>query len=151
MTTLQDQFNSLRNRIIVPELEHNWLPIPKEKIDVFEKFLLSLLENRNIPQPNIFPTEDGNIVAEWLDENINKWAVSIETNEPEPTILEYLLHAVHLDTNECIFECYINEEYVYTIHDDESFSVESPHDIITKLKLFWNSESCTNCITDVVS
>lgn len=55
---------------------------------------------------------------------------------------------MHLDTKECIFECYINEKYEYTIHDDESFSVESPHNLTDKLKLFWKYNSETSSTFD---
>lgn len=159
-STIKERFDRLRNRTeIVVEPDHTWLPISKEKIDIFEKLITDLLNNtlsnckNKISIPTISPTEDGGIWGEWFLEDINEkteqtnkthWVITLElTGERErPGEIAtggFTLHALDLKTKDCIFECYYyNGDYAYTINDDDSIFVENDkNNLINKLQSFW--------------
>lgn len=121
---IEDQFSKLRNDKPVKDDEYNWQEISPEKFDRFEKFLIDFeKENSDVERPCCFPTVEGEISAEWVNEPGKfSWIISVETNDEG-----YSLHALNFKNfNIKTFnENFRNEESVYNFYDIEGYYIYS--------------------------
>lgn len=122
--SIENQFLKLRNDKPQNDSEYNWQDINLEKLNRFEKFLIEFeKENPNIERPCCFPTVEGEISAEWINEPEKfSWIISVETNDEG-----YSLHALNFKNYNFknYNENFKNEESVYNFYDIEGYYIYS--------------------------
>lgn len=137
-SSLEIQFERLKEQNTIRQ--NGWEKIKEETFNKFESFLKLL---KDIPIPSCYPTQEGNLDAEWSVSN--GWEISIETiSDLKPKEnFEYVLFALNIKTDESIFNFYdIAGNYVSSLNDSDHYEFidNMNENIYEKLKWFFKSE-----------